>query len=62
MSKYAKGELITSLDEFANQNMIYDARTNKVYSYGWCQSWQFRYIKIGICSKWFYKVKEQSNG
>lgn len=55
--KYKRGKRIRSIDELAKQERIWDARTNKVYHHGWFQSWQFRYIRIGVNNGWFYTAE-----
>lgn len=63
--KYKRGEPITTLDEYARQELIWDARINKVYHCGWFKSWQFRWVEAGVKYGWFYtvkKFKEQKNG
>ena len=62
MRKYRKGARITTMEEFASAEFVWDARTNKVYHRGFCQSWQFRYVKIGVNNGWFYQaIKEIQN-
>ncbi len=63
MSKYKRGALIKSVGEFSDwldlDGRVYDDRSKKVYSVGWMQSWQFRYIRDLIKSGVLYKAVEK---
>ena len=54
MRKYKKGDLITSLDEFAQQEFVW--MHDKVYHKGWAQSWRFLEIYRRIHGKDIYKA------
>ena len=41
--KYQPGKVIASLDELANQELVYIS--NKIYHCGWWASMQFRLVK-----------------
>ena len=41
--KYTKGDVVTSLDELAEQKFVYIH--DKIYHFGWWQSLQFGFLK-----------------
>ena len=61
MSKYKKGELITSFDILAQQEFVYIGA--KIYHKGWFMSMQARLLDMYIKKNWVYMAirKEQDN-
>lgn len=62
IKKWERGEAITSLDELANEKMVY--LPYGVRDCGWVQSMQFRFLKEMINQRRIYKAvkKEVTNG
>lgn len=52
--KWAKGNMITTFDQFNKQEYIWV--NGKVYHYGWFQSWQYRQVSVLIKSGRVYEV------
>lgn len=54
MSKYTKGDVITTLDELDEQEFIY--YRDKVYHAGWWKSWQYRMVVNYLKKGYLYKA------
>lgn len=58
MKKYEPSVKIKTLDQFANQEFVWDVRMKKTYHKGWFKSWQFRYVEQGIKQGYYFEVSK----
>lgn len=68
MKKYQKGELIKTLDEFMNQDIVivdFKSRWGRTKEYttnkGWFQNWQIWRVKCWIDSGYIHKAIKVKN-